>query len=171
MTRATGHPDRMMTVVPVPAEDDGSCRATRTARSKRMPDETGRTVLPIPDRPHSGLTTYDAKDPDTAFPPIQPLRPTEGRTERARDPHRRRASALRRRSAAVPDADVREARRQRAQVQPLSHDGALLADPRQALLTGRNHHAVGMGGITEIATSAPGYPLRPNSAALRSQRR
>jgi arylsulfatase A-like enzyme len=27
---------------------------------------------------------------------------------------------------------------------------------RQALLTGRNHHAVGMGGITEIATSAPG---------------
>jgi arylsulfatase A-like enzyme len=37
---------------------------------------------------------------------------------------------------------------------------------RQALLTGRNHHAVGMGGITEIATSAPGCnSIRPNTAA------
>jgi hypothetical protein len=24
-----------------------------------------RDVLPIPDRPHDGLITYDAKDPDT----------------------------------------------------------------------------------------------------------
>jgi hypothetical protein len=34
----------------------------------------GREVLPIPDRPHAGLVTYDAKDPDAAFPPIEPLR-------------------------------------------------------------------------------------------------
>jgi arylsulfatase len=34
------------------------------------------------------------------------------------------------------------------------------------LLTGRNHHSVGMGGITEIATAAPGYSsLRPNTKA------
>jgi arylsulfatase A-like enzyme len=34
------------------------------------------------------------------------------------------------------------------------------------LLTGRNHHSVGMGGITEIATSAPGYSsVRPKEAA------
>ena len=33
-------------------------------------------------------------------------------------------------------------------------------------MTGRNHHSVGMGGITEIATSAPGYTgVRPNTAA------
>ena len=33
-------------------------------------------------------------------------------------------------------------------------------------MSGRNHHTVGMGGITEIATSAPGYSsLRPNSCA------
>ena len=25
-----------------------------------------------------GLTTYDAKDPDTKFPPIEPLRPPKG---------------------------------------------------------------------------------------------
>ena len=37
-----------------------------------------RTVLPIPDRPRTGLVTYDAKDPDTKFPPITPLRPPKG---------------------------------------------------------------------------------------------
>ena len=37
-----------------------------------------RDVLPIPDRPHDGLITYDAKDPDTSFPPIEPLRPPAG---------------------------------------------------------------------------------------------
>ena len=40
--------------------------------------EDSRAVLPIPDRPHIGLTTYDAKDPDTQFPGIEPLRPPEG---------------------------------------------------------------------------------------------
>jgi len=29
-----------------------------------------RDVLPIPDMQHVGLTTYDAKDPDTKFSPI-----------------------------------------------------------------------------------------------------
>jgi hypothetical protein len=38
-------------------------------------DRHARTMLPIPDRPVPGLTTYDAKDPDTAFPPIEPLLP------------------------------------------------------------------------------------------------
>ena len=34
------------------------------------------------------------------------------------------------------------------------------------MLTGRNHHTVGMGGITEIATSAPGYnSLLPNTCS------
>ena len=36
------------------------------------------------------------------------------------------------------------------------HTTALCSPTRQALLTGRNHHSVGMGGITEIATGAPG---------------
>ena len=38
----------------------------------------GRQVLPIPDADHVGLTTYDAKDPETSFPPIEPLRPPAG---------------------------------------------------------------------------------------------
>ena len=37
-----------------------------------------RTVLPMPDQPHMGLTTYDAKDPDTKYPPIRELRPPTG---------------------------------------------------------------------------------------------
>ena len=43
-----------------------------------MSDRIARDILPIPDRQHVGLTTYDAKDPDTTFPPIEPLRPPEG---------------------------------------------------------------------------------------------
>ena len=39
------------------------------------PDEVQRDVLPIPDRPYEGLVTYDANDPETSFPPIEPLRP------------------------------------------------------------------------------------------------
>ncbi len=37
-----------------------------------------RDVLPVPDITPVGLTTYDAKDPATTFPPIEPLRPPEG---------------------------------------------------------------------------------------------
>ena len=46
------------------------------------------------------------------------------------------------------------------------HTTALCAPTRQALLTGRNHHSVGMGSITETATSSPGNSsLRPNTKA------
>src|SRR5712672_1402953 len=48
----------------------GSARAQAPA--------VGREVLPIPDRKPVGLTTYDAKDPNTKFPPIRPLRPPIG---------------------------------------------------------------------------------------------
>jgi arylsulfatase len=41
-------------------------------------DDIQRDVLPIPDVPPVGLTTYDAKDPDTVYPPIEPLRPPTG---------------------------------------------------------------------------------------------
>ena len=44
-----------------------------------LKDSIERSVLPIiPDRRPVGLTTYDAKDPDTKFPPITPLRPPAG---------------------------------------------------------------------------------------------
>ncbi len=48
------------------------------------------------------------------------------------------------------------------------HTTALCSPTRQALLTGRNHHSVNMGGICEIATAAPGYSsvLPKNKAPL-----
>ena len=46
------------------------------------------------------------------------------------------------------------------------HTTALCAPTRAALLSGRNHHTVGMGVVTELATSAPGYSsVRPNTCA------
>src|SRR5438094_1433029 len=46
------------------------------------------------------------------------------------------------------------------------HTTALCSPTRQALLTGRNHHTVGMGAITEVATSAPGYnSILPNTCS------
>src|SRR5689334_11787326 len=41
-------------------------------------DQPKREIVPIPDVTPPGLTTYDAKDPDTRFPPIVALRPPEG---------------------------------------------------------------------------------------------
>jgi len=41
----------------------------------KQQDKYQRAILPIPDRPHTGLTTYDAKDPNTEFPPIEPVQP------------------------------------------------------------------------------------------------
>ena len=36
-----------------------------------------RAILPIPDQTFPGTVTYDAKDPDTTFPPIRRLLPPE----------------------------------------------------------------------------------------------
>ena len=41
-------------------------------------DRHSRGILPIPDRPGPGLTTFDTKDPDSVYPPIEPLRPPHG---------------------------------------------------------------------------------------------
>ena len=41
-------------------------------------DTKHRSHLTIPDPAPTGLITYDAKDPDTKFPPIEPLRPPAG---------------------------------------------------------------------------------------------
>jgi arylsulfatase A-like enzyme len=126
----------------------------------------GRESLPIPDRRYEGLITYDAKDPDTSFPPIEALRPPEGAPNVLIvliDDAGFGSSSAFGGPCATPTAE-------RLAAEGLKynrfHTTALCSPTRQALLTGRNHHAVGMGGITEIATSAPGYnSIRPNTAA------
>ena len=90
----------------------------------------GRHVLPIPDPAHIGLTTYDAKDPDTAFPPITPLRPPKSAPNvlviLLDDAGFGSSSAF---GGPVPHADVRATRRQRASLYTVPHDGAVFTDP------------------------------------------
>jgi arylsulfatase len=125
-----------------------------------------REVLPIPDRKPVGLTTYDAKDPDTKFPPIQQLRPPAGAPNVLvilLDDVGFGASSAFGGPCQTPTAERLAAAGLKYN---RFHTTALCSPSRAALLSGRNHHAVGMGGITEIATSAPGYnSLRPNTCA------
>ena len=123
------------------------------------PDRHARAMLPIPDRPAPGLTTYDAKDPDTAFPPIEPLLPPSGAPNVLvvlLDDVGFGASSTFGGPCRTPTADRLAAGGLRFN---RFHTTALCAPTRQALLTGRNHHSVGMGSITETATSAPGQQL------------
>ena len=51
------------------------------------------------------------------------------------------------------------------------HTTALCSPTRAAMLTGRNHHSVNMGSITELATGFPGYTsVRPDSCLLYTSR-
>ena len=111
------------------------------------PDRHARTMLPIPDRPSFGLTTYDAKDPDTAYPPIEPLVPPEGAPNVLiilLDDVGFGAASTFGGPCRTPTADRLAASGLRYN---RFHTTALCAPSRQALLTGRNHHSVGMGSI------------------------
>ncbi len=131
-------------------------------------DTIQRAMLPIPDTQHVGLTTYDAKDPDTKFPPIEPLRPPKGAPNvliiLLDDVGFAASSAF--------GGPIHTPTAERLAKGGLKfnrfHTTALCSPTRQALLTGRNHHSVNMGGICEIATSAPGYSsvLPKNKAPL-----
>jgi len=135
-----------------------------------LSDRIERQVLPIPDQPHMGLTTYDAKDPETSFPPIEPLRPPAGAPNvmivLIDDTGFGSSSAF----GGPCNTPTAERLAANGLKYNRFHTTALCSPTRQALLTGRNHHAVGMGGVTEIATSAPGYSsIRPNTAAPLAQ--
>ena len=125
-----------------------------------------RDVLPIPDTKHVGVTTYDAKDPSTKYPPIRMLRPPADAPNvlivLLDDVGFGAASAF------GGPCDTPVAERLAAGGLKLNrfHTTALCSPTRQAMLTGRNHHSVGMGAITEMATSAPGYTsIRPKDKA------
>lgn len=123
-----------------------------------------RSHLPMPNtlRPH--VITYDAKDPETHFPPIEQLLPPEGAPN---------VLIILIDDAGFGSSSAFGGPCQMPTAEKLAsgglkynrfHTTALCSPTRQALLTGRNHHSVGMGGITEIATGAPGYcSVLPNS--------
>jgi hypothetical protein len=92
--------------------------------------------------------TYDAKDPDTKFPPIEPLRPPERRAQCADRPaRRRRLRRVQRLWRAVPHAHRSRSWPRAAALQPLPHHGALRAHapgpadrPQPSLRRHGQHH-------------------------------
>src|SRR5213083_1516714 len=103
-----------------------------------------RSHLPIPSAERTGLITYDAKDPDTKFPPIEQLRPPKGAPN---------VLIILIDDAGFGSASVFGGPCQTPNAEKLAaaglkynrfHTTALCSPTRQALLTGRNHHSVGM---------------------------
>ena len=129
-------------------------------------DKIHRTALPIPDQPRTGPINYDANDPETKFPPITPLRPPTGAPNILLvliDDAGFGSSSAFGGPCNTPTAEMLAAAGLKY---TRFHTTALCSPTRQALLTGRNHHTVGMGGITEIASGSPGYnSVLPNTCA------
>ncbi|GLS39437.1 arylsulfatase [Mesorhizobium tianshanense] len=129
-------------------------------------DNINRGVLPIPTRPRTGLITYDAKDPESKYPVIEQLRPPKGAPNVLViliDDVGFGASSAFGGPCQTPNAERLAAGGLKYN---RFHTTALCSPTRQALLTGRNHHSVGMGGITEIASGSPGYcSVLPNTAS------
>lgn len=135
---------------------------SRSANGANFP----REVLPIPDSAPTGPVTFDARDPDTKFAPIRQLRPPQGAPNvlivLLDDVGFGAPSAF----GGPCNTPTAERLAAGGLMYNRFHTTALCSPTRQALLTGRNHHSVGMGGITEIATGAPGYcSVLPNTCA------
>ncbi len=125
-----------------------------------------RTHLPMPNTTRATSIVYDAKNPDSKNPPITQLRPPKGAPN---------VLVILIDDAGFGSSSAFGGPCQTPTLDKLAagglkfnrfHTTAICSPTRQALLTGRNHHSVGMAGITEIATGAPGYSsVRPNSMA------
>ncbi len=135
-----------------------------------MASDIQREVLPAPDHRYQGLITYDAKDPASGFPPIPQVRPPKGAPNVLVvliDDVGFGASSAFGGPCATPTA---ERLADNGLKYNRFHTTALCSPTRAALLTGRNHHTVGMGGITELASGAPGYTsVIPNTTAPLAQ--
>ncbi len=131
-----------------------------------MTGDVNRQVLPVPESRPAVTDAVDVRDLAEPFAPIEPLRPPAGAPNVLvilLDDVGFASSSVFGGPIATPtaerlaDSGLRYSR---------FHTTAMCAPTRQAMLTGRNHHSVGMGAITELATAAPGYTsIRPKSCA------
>ncbi len=131
-----------------------------------MNDPLPRDILPIPDRPYVSPTMYDARHPDATYEPIRPLLPPDGAPNILLvliDDAGFGSNSAFGGPCRTPTLDRLAAGGLRY---TRFHTTAICSSTRQALLTGRNHHSVGMGTVSDMATAAPGYTSRrPNTAA------
>ncbi|MFC4564889.1 sulfatase-like hydrolase/transferase [Nocardiopsis mangrovi] len=132
--------------------------------------QVNRSSLPIGDPPRPPATSIDARDQDPPHRPSEPPRPPAGAPNVVLvllDDMGFGAPSTFGGPCEMPAADrlagggLRYTR---------FHVTSLCSPTRQSLLTGRNHHSVGMGVTTEMASAAPGYSgIRPRSAATLAQ--
>ncbi|HEX6995134.1 MAG TPA: arylsulfatase [Gammaproteobacteria bacterium] len=128
--------------------------------------EKHRSHLPIPASKRTGPVYYDAKNPEAKSTAIERLLPPGGAPNvlliLLDDVGFGASSAF--------GGPCRTLTAEKLAAGGLKytrfHTTALCSPSRQALLTGRNHHSCGMGGITEIASGHPGYSsVLPNTMA------
>ncbi|MDT7746178.1 MAG: hypothetical protein QOE59_5256 [Actinomycetota bacterium] len=126
----------------------------------------GRHVLPEPQAPSRVVTALGIGEQADPFDPVRPTAAPEGAPNVVvvvLDDLGFGSSSAFGGPCRMPTADRLAADGLRY---TRFHVTALCSPTRQALMTGRNHHSVGMGGTTEMATAAPGYSgFRPRSAA------
>ena len=127
-----------------------------------------RTVLPIPQAKAKSPPALDARD--ARAPAILPLRAPQGAPNVVivliDDMGFGTSSAY----GGPCNMPVAERLAKNGLTYTRFHTTALCSPTRAAMLTGRNHHSVNMGSITELATGFPGYTsVRPDSAATIAQ--
>ncbi|MFN2181558.1 MAG: arylsulfatase [Candidatus Promineifilaceae bacterium] len=134
--------------------DEGLKEALEEARGKFNPD---RTVLPIPDRKFGGAIgrTMDVSVADYSFIP-GPQAPEDAPNVLV--------VLIDDAGFGGPEAyggEIRTPALERVQEMGLTYNAfhvtAVCSPTRAAMLTGRNHHRVGMGGIAEFPGPFPGY--------------
>jgi arylsulfatase len=112
------------------------------------------------------LITYDARDPASKFAPIEPIMPPAGAPNVLvvlLDDVGFGAGSAFGGPAAMPTAERLAANGLKY---TRFHTTALCSPTRAALISGRNHHSVGKGHITENASASPGRTsVRPNYTA------
>lgn len=129
-----------------------------------------RHTLPIADERQAAATSIDVHEQDPPHEPVRPLRPPNGAPNVVLvllDDMGFGAPSAFGGPCETPAADRLAAGGLRY---TRFHVTAICSPTRQSLLTGRNHHSVGMGVTTEMASAAPGYSgIRPRSAATLAQ--
>src|SRR5258708_11554432 len=144
----------------------GLCPGITASVGAAYAQQIDRSQLPIPDRQYKypGKIPLDARD--AKFPPIKLLRPPDGAPNVVvvlLDDIGFGAPSTFGGGVNMPTLDALAKSGLRY---TQFHTTALCSPRREALLSGRNHHSVGMGSITELATSARGKTgMRLNEVA------